>query len=92
MKVRSEGERSKLRQKERNDEEKRREMQGKERNKRTHMVGSHSREVCCEPLVEPDVLPPAHGDHVAEPGMGHLVRHDVGHLLLSGSWGHAHIM
>jgi hypothetical protein len=92
MKARREGGKSKLRQKERNDEEKRRERKGKETNKGTHMIGPHSREVCCEPLVEPDVLPPGHGDHVAEPGVGQLVTQDVGHLLLSGSWGHAYIM
>jgi hypothetical protein len=30
-----------------------------------------------------------HGDHVAEPGVGQLVRHDVGYLLLFGGRGHA---
>jgi hypothetical protein len=84
MKARRDEERSKLRQKERIDEEKKRERKGKESNKGTHMIGPHSREICCEALVEPDVFPPVHGDHITEPGVGQLVRHDVGHLLLSG--------
>jgi hypothetical protein len=54
--------------------------------RRTHVVGPHSREVRRETFVEPNVLPPMHGDHVAEPGVGQLVRDDVGHLQLSGSW------
>ena len=38
-----------------------------------------------EGLVEPDALPPAHGDEVAEPHVGQLVRDDVGHPLQLGS-------
>ena len=37
-----------------------------------------------EGLVEPDALPPAHGHEVAEPHVGQLVGHDVGHPLELG--------
>ena len=37
-----------------------------------------------EGLVEPDAFPPAHGDQVAEPHVGELVRDDVGHPLELG--------
>ncbi len=37
-----------------------------------------------EALVEPEVVPPLHGDHVAEPLVGHLVRDDDGTLFLEG--------
>ena len=32
-----------------------------------------------EGLVEPQVVPPTHGDQVAEPHVGHLVQEDLGH-------------
>jgi hypothetical protein len=34
-----------------------------------------------ERFVEPDAVPPEHGDEVAEPHVGHLVGDDVGHAL-----------
>ncbi|MCL4486051.1 MAG: hypothetical protein M1537_06970 [Nitrospirae bacterium] len=34
-----------------------------------------------ESLVEPEVVPPVHGDEVPEPLVGHLVGHDDGHPL-----------
>ncbi len=35
-----------------------------------------------EAFVEPDVVPPLHGDKIAEPLVGHFVRDDDGDLLL----------
>lgn len=69
-----------------------RERKEEETNKGTHMVGPHSGEIGCETLVEPNVPPPAHGDHVAEPGVGQLVRYDIGHLLLPGGRGHSRVV
>ena len=40
-----------------------------------------------EALVEPDVVPPLHGDHVAEPLVGHLVRDDGGYVFPGGDGG-----
>ncbi len=40
-----------------------------------------------EALVEPEVVPPLHGDHVAEPLVRHLVGDDCGDVLLGGDGG-----
>ena len=34
----------------------------------------------CKALVEPEVVPPLHGDQVTEPVMGQLVDHDAGEV------------
>ena len=44
-------------------------------------VGGH---VGGEALVEPQVVPPPHGDQVAEPHVGHLVQEGVGPALVGG--------
>src|SRR3546814_11376086 len=41
------------------------------------MVGDLGRHPACEPLVEPEVVPPCHGDEIAEPLMRGLVRLDA---------------
>ena len=35
----------------------------------------------CEAFVQPQFVPPIHGDEIAEPLMGELVRYDVHHTI-----------
>src|SRR3546814_11542515 len=41
------------------------------------MVGDLGRHPACKPLVEPEVVPPRHGDEIAEPLVRGLVRLDA---------------
>jgi hypothetical protein len=45
------------------------------------LVNSKPPNPSCKPFVEPELIPPVHGDQIAEPLMRQLVRNDVGDTL-----------
>ena len=57
-------------------------MEHKEKITREESIHAEVLHVSSEPFVEPQALPPLHGDQVAEPLVRQLVRHDDRHALL----------
>lgn len=45
-----------------------------------HVVNAEKREECSKAFVEPDIVPPLHGDEVPEPLVSDLVTDDVAGL------------